>query len=173
MTNEQVTAPADSGATGGAYTGTLSSDQQAALTLMEEVCTASGMEVHPEITSIEGSYIHIDLAGPDAAASWGRYGHSLDALQFLCNLIIAHRCSPGIRIVLDSDRYRERRAESLRVRAIELAKEVKARQEEAEIEPLPAHERRIIHAALVDDPDVSTYSEGDEPDRRVIISPKR
>ena len=58
-------------------------------------------------------------------------------------------------------------------RARELANEVKARNQEAELEPLPAHERRIIHTALADDPDVSTYSEGDEPHRRVIISPRK
>lgn len=147
--------------------------QQAGLKLMGEVCVASGLDVHPEVRSIQGPYLHIDLAGPDARATWGRMGQSLDALQFLCNLILSHRVGSDVRLVLDADDYRERRAEALRTKAMELAREVKARNEEAELEPLPAHERRIIHTALVDDPEVSTYSEGEDPDRRVIIAPKR
>ena len=151
---------------------TLSADQQTALAFMEEVCAATGQAVRPVVRATQGSYLHIDLVGDDVRATWGRMGQSLDALQFLCNLILSRRISSDVRLVLDADSYRERRAETLRQRAIELANEVKARREEAELEPLPAHERRIIHAALADDPDIRTYSEGDEPDRRVVISPR-
>ena len=151
----------------------LSVDQQQAHRLMEEVCAASGLECAPIVRSLQGAYIYIDLAGPDAHLTWGRMGHSLDALQFLCNLIISHRVSTDVRIVLDSDNYRQRRAHALELKALEIAREVKERQEEAEFEPLPSHERRLIHTLLADDPDISTYSEGDDPDRHVVISPKR
>ncbi len=151
----------------------LTTDQQQAVHLLEEVCTASGLECFPKVRSQQGSYIYIDLAGPDAHLTWGRMGHSLDALQFLCNLIISHRVTTDVRIVLDSDNYRQRRANALETKALEIAREVKERQEEAEFEPLPSHERRLIHTLLADDPDISTYSEGDDPDRHVVISPKR
>jgi spoIIIJ-associated protein len=98
-------------------------------------------------------------------------GQGLDALQLLCNMILPRHMETDVRLMLDAEGYRGRRAESLRQRAVDLAKEVKERNQEAELEPLPAHERRIIHAALSDDPDVSTYSEGDEPHRRIVISP--
>jgi spoIIIJ-associated protein len=162
---------AESAATDGAIV--LNTDQRVALTLMQEVCAASGLDASPVVRKRQGPYLHIDLVGSDARTTWGRFGPSLDALQFLCNLILSHRNGSDVRLVLDADNYRERREAILKQRAIELAKEVKARNEEAELEPLPAHERRIIHSALADDAGVSTYSEGDEPDRRVIIAPRR
>lgn len=158
---------------GGIEIAALNEDQQTALNLMNDVCAASGMDCHPVVTGLQGPYLHIELTGSDVRATWGRMGQSLDALQFLCNLILSHRIGSDVRIVLDADNYRERRSEALRQKALELAREVKARNEEAELEPLPAHERRIIHTALADDPDVSTYSEGDEPDRRIVITPRR
>lgn len=147
-------------------------DERTAMELMEGVCAATGQEVRPILRAVQGNYVHIDLTGSDVRATWGRMGQSLDALQLLCNLILSRRVSSDLRLVLDADNYRQRRADSLQQRAIDLANEVKERQEEAELEPLPAHERRIIHAALADDPDIRTYSEGDDPDRRVVISPR-
>ncbi len=151
----------------------LNADQRQAVCLLEEVCVASGLDCAPIVRSLQGAYIYIDLAGSDAHITWGRMGHSLDALQFLCNLIISHRVSTDVRIVLDSDNYRQRRAHALEEKALEIAREVKERQEEAEFEPLPSHERRLIHTLLAEDPDITTYSEGDDPDRHVVISPKR
>ncbi len=151
----------------------LNADQREALTFVEEICAASHLELRPIVRALHPPYIEIELVGDDAAGTFGRYGQSLDALQFLTNLILSHRLSSDIRLLLDAGRYRERRAAALREHAMEIAREVKARNEEAELEPLPAHERRIIHTALADDPDIRTYSEGDEPDRHIVISPRR
>lgn len=170
---ENVTSPDEVEQAASINASELTVDQQQALRLLEEVCAASGLECAPIVRSLQGAYIYIDLAGPDAHLTWGRMGHSLDALQFLCNLIISHRVTTDVRIVLDSDSYRQRRAHALELKALEIAREVKERQEEAEFEPLPSHERRLIHTLLADDPDISTYSEGDDPDRHVVISPKR
>ncbi len=152
---------------------TLNVDQRLALTFLEDLCVSSGMALRPVVRAARAPYLNVELIGEDAGATFGRLGPSLDALQFLVNLIISRRVGSDVRVALDADDYRERRAESLRGRATELANEVKARNEEAELEPLPAHERRIIHAALADDPLISTYSEGDEPDRRVVIAPRQ
>jgi spoIIIJ-associated protein len=151
----------------------LDADQRAALSFIEEACAASGLDLHPVVQSVQPPYLHLELAGEDARATFGRMGQALDALQFLANLILMRRIASDVRVVLDAASYRERRADALRHRALELASEVKARNEEAELEPLPAHERRIVHTVLADDPDIRTYSEGDEPDRRVVISPRR
>ena len=86
-------------------------------------------------------------------------------------MIVPRHSETDVRLMLDAEGYRGRRADALRQRALDLAREVKERNQEAELEPLPAHERRIIHAALSEDPNVSTYSEGDEPHRRIVISP--
>jgi spoIIIJ-associated protein len=151
----------------------LNPGQHAGLTLMEEIGAAMEHEVHAVARDVQGAYLHIELVGETVPGTWGRSGQALDALQFLANMILARRHAGDVRLMLDADNYRSRRAEALRVRAIDLAQEVKARNEEAELEPLPARERRIIHSALADDPDISTYSEGDEPGRHVVISPRR
>jgi spoIIIJ-associated protein len=150
----------------------LTPDQRAGLTLLEEICASTKQEVRPVVRSVQDPYVHIELVGDDVRATWGRMGQALDALQFLANLILSRRVGSDVRMMLDADNYRARRADALRIRALDLAGEVKARNEEAELEPLPAHERRIIHSALADDPDVRTYSEGDEPGRHVVISPR-
>jgi len=150
----------------------LNADQRAGLTLMEEICAASGLGATPVLRSLQKPYINIELIGGDTRATLGRMGQALDALQFLCNTILSRRITSDVRLLLDAEGYRTRRADVLRQRALELANEVKTLNQEAELEPLPAHERRIIHAALADDPEISTYSEGEEPARRVVISPR-
>ena len=152
---------------------TLRPDQQTGFALMQEICAAIGQDTRPVVTAVQGAYMHVALVGSDVAATWGRMGQSLDALQMLANMILSRQVGSDVRLMLDADNYRERRADTLRGIAQEYAREVKERNEEAEMEPLPAHERRIIHSALVDDPDIETYSEGDEPHRRIVISPRR
>jgi spoIIIJ-associated protein len=150
----------------------LNDDQQIAYTLVHEFCAASGLGAHAVVRAVHKPYISIEILGGDVRITLGKMGQGLDALQFLLNTIIMRRVGSDTRLLLDAEGYRERRAEALRLRARELADEVKLRKEEAELEPLPAHERRIIHAALADDPEISTYSEGDEPARRVVIAPR-
>lgn len=152
---------------------TLKPDQRTAFKLMQEICVATKQQVSPRILSVQGVYMHIDLVGEDVRGTWGRMGQSLDALQMLANMILSRRVGSDVRLMLDADNYRERRAETLRAIAHDYADEVKARNQEAEMDPLPAHERRIIHSALVDDPDIETYSEGDEPHRRIVIAPRK
>ena len=151
---------------------TLKPDQQTAYALMEGICASTGQGVRPRVRTVQGVYMHVDLVGDDVRATWGRMGQSLDALQMLANMILSRRVGSDVRLMLDADNYRERRAETLRGIAQEYAREVKDRNQEAEMDPLPAHERRIIHSALVDDPDIETYSEGDEPNRRIVIAPR-
>lgn len=152
---------------------TLKPDQQTAFMLMLEICEATRQQIRPVVRKIQGVYMHIDLVGDDVRATWGRMGQSLDALQMLANMILSRRVGSDVRLMLDADNYRERRAEVLRNIALDYAHEVKSRNEEAEMDPLPAHERRIIHSVLVDDPDIETYSEGDEPHRRIVIAPRK
>ena len=151
---------------------TLNPDQRKALTLVEGICASSGLDARAVVRSVQRQYLHIEMLGEEVRTTFGRMGQGLDALQFLCNMILSRGEGSDVRLMLDAEGYRERRAASLIQRAVELANEVKVRNQEAELEPLPAHERRIIHAALADDPDISTYSEGDEPGRRVVISPR-
>jgi spoIIIJ-associated protein len=95
----------------------------------------------------------------------------LNALQYLCNVIASRKVTNGIRVTLEGDEYRQRREQILTQMALEVAEEVKKRGEEAVLAPLPAFERRIIHQALVEFAGVETYSEGEEPERCVVIAP--
>ena len=149
----------------------LNPDQRRAYDLVQGLCEASGMDARAVVRSAQQPYLHIELMGADIQTTFARMGQGLDALQLLCNMILPRHLNSDVRLMLDAEGYRARRADSLRQRAMDLAREVKERNQEAELEPLPAHERRIIHAALSEDPDISTYSEGDEPHRRIVISP--
>ena len=77
-----------------------------------------------------------------------------------------------MRVVIDADGYRERRAESLRAQADDAAEEAIAAGRPVELDPLPAFERRIVHEYLRDRGDVETHSEGEEPDRYLVVSPR-
>lgn len=113
------------------------------------------------------------LSCPDASLIIGRHGQTVDDLQYLGSLILNNNRRDRKRFILNVENYRERREETLRRSAVELARQVAEFNQEAVLDPLPPHERRIVHVALVDMPDVYTYSEGEEPDRRIVISPRR
>lgn len=156
----------------GAESIELGAREQAALDILTEICEKTGLALQPVAREIQGQYVHIELVGDDAVSSFGRNGKSLDALQYLANLIVGRRVGGDVRVLLDAANYRKRREESLVSLAMEYADLVKERQEECELDALPAHERRIIHNALAEVEGIRTYSEGDDPDRRVIIAPQ-
>lgn len=150
----------------------LSAVEQEAVAVIGELCTASGLDLRPVVRGVHAPYMDVELVGDDAAESFGSHGRALDALQFLLNLIVGRRANGEVRIVLDAGGYRARREHVLCQLAVECAEQVKQRQEECELDPLPPHERRIVHNALKNDPGVRTYSEGDEPDRHIVIAPR-
>ncbi len=146
--------------------------ERGAFDIIIEMCQAMELDITPEITGSNPPYLEINLTGHDAAEAFGRFGKRLDAVQYLANLLILKRVGAEVRVVLDCAGYRLRRIQVLENLAREYAAQVKERQEECELDPLPAHERRIIHNTLSDDPHVTTYSEGVDPDRKVIIAPR-
>ena len=115
-----------------------------------------------------------DLKGNDLGILIGRHGQTLDALQYLTNLAANKNAGEGRkRIVLDVEEYRKRREETLVRLAHRLANKVKRRNQRIVLEPMSRHERKIIHMALQDDPQIVTYSEGEEPYRKIVIAAKR
>jgi spoIIIJ-associated protein len=150
---------------------TLSESERSALAIVEEICRLSRLQMRPVVRESHSTYLNIELVGEDAGLAFGK-GANLDALQYLSNLIVMRQVNGDVRLVLDAGNYRAKREAALRKLALEYAAQVKERQEECEIDPLPPHERRIIHNALLDDPEIRTYSEGEEPNRRIIIAPR-
>ena len=113
-----------------------------------------------------------DLAGEDSGLLIGRRGQTLQALQFLVNLIVRKQFE-GVRVVLDVENYRQRREFQLRDMAIKVAARVTQTNRSITLEPMPPADRRIIHTSLTDNPDVSTESTGEGEGRKVTIMPKR
>ena len=148
-------------------------DRERMLALLHSVFEAMKIDAAPHIKSDSDEELVVDIVGPDVAILIGKHGQTLDALQFLVGVAVNRGRKLGQRIILDAENYRERHAEMLRRMAMEYAKQVKERGEEAELEPQPARDRRVIHTALADDPDIYTYSEGTGHNRHVVISPRK
>ncbi len=117
--------------------------------------------------------ITLKLHGDDMGILIGKHGQTLDALQYLTNLV-ANRAAQGrMRIIIDVEDYRDRRAETLTRLAKRLAEKVKRTGERCVLEPMNPHERKIIHTALQEDDAVTTLSEGLDPYRKVVIELKK
>ena len=116
--------------------------------------------------------ITVTGSGGDVATLIGRHGQTIDAVQYLLN-VIAYRAYGEAKkdVVVDADGYRERRAQTLREDAEDAAEEALRSGEAVELDPMPAAERRVVHEHLRDRGDVRTYSEGEEPDRHLVVAP--
>jgi spoIIIJ-associated protein len=121
----------------------------------------------------EVSSIGLNIEGDDLGILIGRRGQTMVSLQYMVRLIMAHKMQVKIPIVLDVEGYKQRRCEGLRILANRLAEQVKTRRTPFTMEPMPAFERRVIHLALADHPDVHTESIGVGDARKVVISPKK
>jgi spoIIIJ-associated protein len=123
-----------------------------------------GLDVGCNFVGREEDRLNYDITGPDAHV-FSQDGPTLDALQYLAYVLVGRRLGERYSICIDAEGYRERRRQELTEYALRTA-------EEAVLDPLRPHERRIVHLALRGRDDVETYSEGEEPFRRIIISPK-
>lgn len=115
----------------------------------------------------------LDISGPDMAVLIGKRGQTLSSLQYLLNIVF-HKEFQNVegRLLVDVEGYRSRREKTLQRLAANLAEKVMATKQEVALEPMNPQDRRIIHTALQDHPAVTTYSEGIEPHRKVIIALK-
>ena len=124
----------------------------------------------PEITlTPEGSY-KVVLQGQGLGAIIGRRGETLDAIQQLTNYSVNHGQSKRVRIHVDAEGYRAKREESLQRLAVKVAGKVVKYRKNVTLEPMNAYERHVIHTALQDHPNVTTYSTGTEPNRRTVVA---
>ena len=137
--------------------------------LLEEI--AEGLRLDVEVEVEEGDGVLTGrLEGDDLGLFIGRRGQTIDAVQHLAQRIVFPEGPSPVRVVIDADGYRERRAESLRADADDAAAEVLASGDPVELDPMPPWERRIVHEHLRDHGGVTTHSEGDEPDRYLVVS---
>ncbi len=121
----------------------------------------------------ENQNIEINVDGNDMGVLIGKRGQTLDSLQYLISLVINKNSENYIKVKLDTENYRARRKETLENLAKNIAYKVKRTRKPVSLEPMNPYERRIIHSALQNDKFVETYSEGEEPYRRVVINIKK
>jgi len=115
----------------------------------------------------------LNITGPDLGVLIGRQGETLRDLQFVTNLIVTRRTQSWPSLVVDVEHYKSRRHKSLVDLAKRMADRVRASGQPVSLEPMPPHERRMVHLALRDDPDVFTQSTGQDEKRKVMIIPKK
>jgi spoIIIJ-associated protein len=126
----------------------------------------------PPVGEGAGEVITLDVSGDDLGILIGRRGQTLSALQYVVRLILAHQTQARVPIVIDVEGYKQRRYEALQALAQRMAEQVKSKGRPFTLEPMLAYERRIIHLALADDPDVTTESVGEGETRKVVIMPR-
>jgi spoIIIJ-associated protein len=110
-----------------------------------------------------------NLNSPDLGIVIGHRGETLDALQYLTSLVVNKETDEYYRVLIDAEGYRERRKQTLIRLANKLARKALKKGRKVVLEPMPPHERRIIHIALKNNDSVKSYSKGEEPFRKVMI----
>ena len=136
------------------------------------VTTGMGLDVDVEVSQA-GDAVVADIAGGDLGLLIGRHGQTLDALQYLAAIVVNGHAHARRQVIVDAEGYRNRREVSLRAVAERAAQKVERTHGELVLKPMTAAERKIVHLHLKDHPNVETRSEGDEPQRSVIVSPRR
>jgi spoIIIJ-associated protein len=146
--------------------------EQKAVNLLNSIADTMGLAITINVSE-KKDFLNINLEGKDLGILIGRRGETLDALQFLVNLSANKNQPSRKKIIIDIEGYRNRRTETLYKLAAKLANKAKQRGRSVVLEPMSSQERRIIHTALHGRDDIYTFSEGDDPYRKIVISPKK
>lgn len=130
------------------------------------------MNVPIEVTTtVKGNHIYYELTGDKIAMLIGKRGQTLNALQYLVHLALNRDGEQFYTVTVDAEGYRGRRKETLKELAAKMADKAVRLQKKVALEPMPAFERKIIHSALQGNKRITTYSDGDDPHRHIVIKP--
>jgi len=143
-----------------------------AASLVQSILGAMGLSGQVSVRE-DAEAIYIEINGEKLGALIGRRGETLNALQYLVALAVNRGEEEKKRVFIDVGGYRKKRDETLRALALKLADKVKRRGRSIVLEPMSPHERRIIHMTLREREDIYTFSEGEEPFRKIVISPRK
>lgn len=138
--------------------------------LLEEIVESLGLDAEVAVEERDG-VLSGRLEGEDVGLFIGRHGQTIDAVQHLAQRIVFPEGPSSVRVVIDANGYRERRADALRAEADDAAEDALSSGKPVELDPLPPFERRIVHEYLRERGDVETHSEGNEPERFLVVSP--
>lgn len=146
--------------------------EEDAKNFLTDVMKSMGIEAEIKVQLVEDN-LNIQLEGPNMGVIIGRRGQTLDSLQYLVSLVVNKNRENYLKVFIDTENYREKREETLIRLANKMARKAKKIGKTVVLEPMNPYERRIIHSALQGNPFVQTYSEGDEPFRKVVITLKK
>ena len=148
------------------------SDAETAKAIVGQLLTRMGIRCSVSSRATAEAIV-VDVSGRDLGVLIGWRGETLRALQTMTNLLSSRRIGPDQRVIVDVERYRQRRENTVREIAYRAARQVKVTGDPITLDAMQPFERRAIHLALEADPDVTTVSIGEEPDRRVVVGPRR
>ncbi|MCH5211848.1 MAG: protein jag [Oscillospiraceae bacterium] len=145
--------------------------EENAKNFINDILSAMGLEV--EITaSFDGETVNVNLEGENMGIVIGKRGDTLDSIQYLTSLVVNQNSEDYIKVSIDTENYRAKRSEALIKLSERLAQKVAKTGKKFALEPMNPYERRIIHSNLQDNEEVTTFSVGQEPYRKVVIAPK-
>lgn len=140
--------------------------------LLDAIADALNLDVGVTVEFADGVLTGC-LDGDDLGLFIGRHGQTIDAVQHIAQRIVLKGGESGLRLLVDADGYRSRRAKALRAEADDAAEEAVRTGTAVELAAMPALERRVVHEHLRERSEVETYSEGDEPQRYLVVAPTR
>ena len=138
--------------------------------LLERIVEGVGIEAHVHVRE-SADEVHADLEGDDLGLLIGRHGQMIDAIQHIAYRVACRGTDSRKRVVVDAAGYRERRAVALRAAADQAAETAVHDRRPVTLEAMTALERKVVHEHLKSRHDVETYSQGEEPDRRLVVAP--
>jgi len=140
--------------------------------LLEEVVDALDLDAEIQVSD-DGEVVTGTLVGEDLGLVIGRHGQTIDALQHLAWRIAVRERDERRRVVIDAAGYRDRRAAALQAQADQAVADALRFSRPVALDAMTASDRKVVHEYLRDRGDVETYSEGDEPDRHLVVAPLR
>lgn len=147
-------------------------EEHAALDFLKDITEKMGLSLN--FNAKEGEdVVYVEMEGKDSGTIIGKRGQTLDAIQYLTSLVINKDSDKYVKVVVDAENYRAKRQKTLEQLANRLAAKVIKTKKYVRLEPMNPYERKVIHATLQQNPNITTRSEGEEPYRRVIIELKK
>ncbi len=150
----------------------LGAPEEDAKKFLADIFSAMNLDVNIDAKMNDNLAMSINLSGDNMGIVIGKRGDTLDSLQYLTSLVVNQRSEDYIKVSIDTENYREKRTEALLALSNRLAEKVARNGKKFTLEPMNPYERRIIHSNLQDNENVTTYSVGSEPYRKVVIAPK-
>jgi spoIIIJ-associated protein len=138
--------------------------------VLEHIADGAGISASVQVSE-DSDGVTAEFVGEDLGLLIGHHGQTIDAIQHLAYRIAFRRCGTPLRVVVDAAGYRERRALALRAAADQAAEAAVHDRRPVALEAMSALERKVVHEHLKARHDVETYSEGQEPERRLVVAP--